>query len=91
MFSSFKILSKDSLKIDYFDRKDSLLERTFIWQIGYVASIVFIMIYKAAKKSSAVIVRKEVFDEFKMLLSVNQKFREEFLKEKRLRRHSNIV
>lgn len=91
MFSSFKTFSKELQKIDYFDKKDSLLERTFIWQIGYVASIVFIMIYKASKKSSAVMVRKEAFDEFKMLLSVNQEFREEFLKEERLRRHSNII
>ncbi|MBU3198271.1 hypothetical protein LL037_21250 [Clostridium estertheticum] len=81
MFNSLRIKrdKNDNKDIDYFDKRDLLLEKTYIWQIGYTACIIFDLIYQSSKKCDFVIVSEGVFETFKDLVEVNQKYRLEFL------------
>ena len=68
-----------------------MLEKTYIWQIGYTACIIFDLIYQSSKKCDFVIVCEEVFETFKDLVEVNQKYRLEFIQEERLLRWSKYI
>lgn len=88
MFASLRTRTdRNALKdIDFFDKKDLLLDRSYLWQIGYVAIIIFDLTYQAAKTSNIVIINKEAFKQFKLLVEENQQYRTEFMKEERLSR-----
>lgn len=71
-------------------RSDLLLDRSYLWQIGYVAIIIFDLIYQMAQKSDIVIANTEIFKQFKTLVEENQQYRTELMNEKRLSRWGNL-
>lgn len=91
MFNSFKTVNINKKSIDFFDKKDTLMEKIFIWKIGFVASISFKLIYNESKESTVVETVENTFKRFIPLLEKNQKFREIFMNEERFKKWDDFT
>jgi hypothetical protein len=74
MFNSFR---KEG-NINFFDKRDPLIQRTLFWEIGYLACVIFDLWFQAAKQSVFVEQNEQRYIEYVKAVAISQKYREGF-------------
>lgn len=72
----------------FFDKQDVLIQKTLLWEIGYLASVIFDLWYQAAERSVFVEQNEQVYQRFAQAVVVSQKYREGFMNHERFAKWS---
>jgi hypothetical protein len=78
----FNSLRKEG-EFDFFDKHDAFLQRSLLWEIGYVACVIFDLWYQSAKQSVFAAQDERAYIEYVEMVSVSQKYREWFVNHER--------
>lgn len=89
LFASLLTLDKENYSYNYFDRDDILMKQSHIWEVGFVAALVYDLIHQSARDCSVVSVRNDVFDRFLSLYAKNQNYRNALMENTRLSQWRN--
>ncbi len=68
---------------NFFDKQDSFMQRTLIWEIGDLACVIFDLWYRAAGKSEYVSQNEQSFSQFVQAVAISEKYREGFVNHER--------
>ena len=82
----FNSLRKEE-HLGFFDKKDELMQRTIIWEIGYLSSVIFDLWHHAVEQCSFAKKNEQVYQRFVQAVVINQKFRESFVNHERFAKY----
>lgn len=82
----FNSLRKEELS-GFFDKHDALMQRTLIWEIGYLAGVIFDLWYHASDQCVYAKKNEQSYQRFAQAVIINQKFREGFVNHERFARY----
>lgn len=87
--SMFNSLRNES-HIGFFDKQDVLIQRTLIWEIGYLASVIFDLWYHAADQCSFGKKNEQSYQRFVQAVVISQKFRQGFADHERFAKYRSL-
>lgn len=83
--SMFNSLKKEHF--GFFDRQDDLIQMTLIWEIGYLATVIFDLWYHVVEKCDYAQKDEQIYRRFVHAVVVNQNFREGFVNHERFAKY----
>ncbi|WP_151736749.1 hypothetical protein [Paenibacillus tengchongensis] len=85
----FNSLKKEE-HFGFFDKQDELIQRTLLWEIGYLASVIFDLWYHAVDQCSFATKNEESYKRFVQAVVLNQKYREGFANHERFAKYRSL-
>ncbi|NGQ94520.1 hypothetical protein G3578_04915 [Brevibacillus sp. SYP-B805] len=82
----FNSLRKEE-RFGFFDKQDALIQRAFIWKIGYLASVIFDLWYHAVDQCAFAIKNVQSYQRFVKAVVISQKYREGFANHERFAKY----